>query len=71
MPGVCLWRVVADQVGQVLDEVAAEGDVQDLRAAADREHRQVALERRAQERELGAVALGHDPGRLGVGLGCP
>ena len=33
-------------LGQVLDEVAAARDVQDLAAAADREHRHVALERR-------------------------
>ena len=52
-----LVPLVADDVRQVLHEVAAERDVQHLRAAADREHRQVALERRAQQRELGVVAL--------------
>ena len=46
VPGTSLVAVVPDQVREVLDEVAAERDVQHLRAAADREHRQVALERR-------------------------
>ena len=66
--GALLVPVVPDEVGQVLDQVAAERDVQHLRAAADREHRQVARERRGQQRELGAVALGHDPVRLGMRL---
>ena len=67
-PGALLVAVVADVVGQMLDEVAAEGDVEHLRAPADRQHRQVALERRLEQRKLGAVALGHDPGRLGMRL---
>ena len=37
--GRVLVLVVADQLGQVLLEVAAACDVQDLAAAADREHR--------------------------------
>ena len=37
--------LVPDRLGQVLDEVAAAGDVQELEAAADRERRHVALER--------------------------
>ena len=52
---------VADRVGQVLDEGAAEGDVQQLHAAADAEHRHLALERGAGQRDLEGVALG--PGR--------
>ena len=37
--------LVADDLGQVLHEVAAAGDVQHLRARGRREHRHVALER--------------------------
>ena len=61
-----LVLLVADDLGQVLDEVAAAGDVQHLRAAADREHGHVALERGAQERQLGPVALRTRARRLGV-----
>ena len=56
-----LVPVVADDIREVLDEVAAERDVQHLRAAADCEHRHVPRERSLQQRELRAVALGHDP----------
>ena len=63
-----LVAVVADDVREMLDEIAAEGDVEDLRAAADREHGEVARERRVQQRQLGAVALGRRPPRLGVRL---
>ena len=63
-PGVCLCFSSPTHVRQMLDEVAAAGDVQHLRAAADGEHRHVAVERRAQERELAAVALRPRPGRL-------
>ena len=38
--------LVPDDLGQVLDDVAAAGDVEHLEATADREHRQVARERR-------------------------
>jgi hypothetical protein len=53
----------------VLDDVAAPGDVQHLEAATDREHGQIPLERRLQERELALVALGvrADSRRMGVG----
>ena len=61
-----LVLVVADELGQVLDEVAAARDVQELRAAADREHRQVAGERRLEQRELGVVASRDDPSVSGV-----
>src|SRR5205823_6478394 len=47
-------------------EIAAAGDVQDLAAAADREHRQVSLERRLEQGELRPVSLRHDAFGLGV-----
>src|SRR5882724_10633500 len=49
-----------DLVGNVLDERAAEDDVQQLLAAADAEHRLVALERALGDRQLegGALFLG-------------
>ena len=55
-PGHLLVDVRAKRLGKVLDQVAAAGDVQHLRAAADREHRHVALERRLEQRELAVVA---------------
>ena len=58
--------VVAEALGQVLHERAAAGDVDQLHAAADAEHRQVALDRGARERDLEGVALGHRADRLGV-----
>ena len=60
--------VVADVLGQVLDEVAAVGDVQQLRAAADREHGHVARERRLEQRQLGVVALAADAVVSGCGV---
>src|SRR6478735_219632 len=63
-----LVLLVADDVRQVLDEVAAEGDVEHLRAPADREHGHVSRQRGLQQRQLRAVALLNDAaGRL-VGL---
>ena len=61
--------LVADGVGQVLDQRPAARDVHHLHAAADAEQRQVALERAARQRELERVALGHRPGRLRMRLG--
>ena len=58
--------VVPDELGEVLMEIAAAGDVQDLAAAADREHRQVSLERRLEQGELRPVSLRHDAFGLGV-----
>ena len=59
--------LVPDGLGQVLEEVAAADDVQELEAAADRERRDVALERAPEERQLPRVAM-----RLrGVGLLVP
>src|SRR5689334_18115321 len=46
---------VADGVRQVLDEVAAAHDVEELEAAADRQRRDVALERGRQQGHLRAV----------------
>jgi hypothetical protein len=45
-PGRVLVLFIADHFRQVLEKIAAERDVQHLAPAADREHRQVALERR-------------------------
>jgi hypothetical protein len=61
--------LVAEQLGQMLVQRAAARDVHDLHAAADPEHRQVALQRAAHERDLEAVALGDDADRLGMVLG--
>ena len=47
-------------VRDVRDEVAPEGDVQELHAAADAEHGEVASERGTDERQLEAVALHGD-----------
>jgi hypothetical protein len=44
-----LVPLVADDVRQVLDEVAAEGNVQQLRAAADGEDGKIASECRLQK----------------------
>ena len=46
--------LVAEVVGQVLDQRAAAGDVDQLHPAADPEHRQVARDRRARERDFEA-----------------
>jgi hypothetical protein len=59
---------VADVVGQVLDQRAAERDVQQLHAAADPEHRQVAFQRAQRQRDLRAVAVGPGVGGLGMAL---
>src|SRR2546421_1878715 len=63
-----LVLLVTDDVRQVLNEVAAESDVQDLAAAADREHGHVAPERRLEERQLRAVTIRKDARRLVVRL---
>ena len=51
--------LVAELVGQVLAERPAEGHVDQLHPAADAEHRHVAFDGAHGERELRAVALGH------------
>ena len=53
--------VVAEALGQMLVERPAERDVHQLHAAADAEHREVALDRAARERDLERVALRHRP----------
>ena len=49
---------VSEALGQMLQERAAAGDVDQLHAAADAEHRQVPLDRRARERDLEASRSG-------------
>src|SRR5262245_33482822 len=63
-----LMHVGADAVWDVLLEVATESDVQHLRAAANREDRQVTGERGLHQRELEVVPLAHDARRLSVCL---
>ena len=55
--------LVPDLLREVLDEVAAAQDVEQLEAAADRERRQVALERRLEERAAPPRRGGPAPGR--------
>ena len=61
-----LVPLVADDLGEVLDEVAAQRDVQHLASAADGEHGHVARERRLEERELGRSRSGRSPFVSGV-----
>src|SRR4051794_5354631 len=61
-----LVLVVADEVGKMLDEVAAEADVQHLAPTADGQQWHVAFECPVQERQLGTVALLEHPVRLRV-----
>src|SRR5439155_8675203 len=61
--------LATDDVRKMLDEVAAARNVQDLEAAADREHRHVACERAFEKRELAAVALGARRVRLRMRVG--
>ena len=61
--------LVAEHVGQVLDQGATERDVEHLHPTADPEHRHVALHRAAHERDLGLVALRDGAVRRRVGLG--
>ena len=63
-----LVLVVADHVGQMLDEVAAARDVQHLAAAANGQDRHVACQRAVEQCELRAVALRHDAEGLVVRL---
>src|ERR671936_443450 len=61
--------LVADDLRQVLDEVAAAGDVEDLAPATDGQHGHVARQRGLQQREFGLVALGVEAGGLTMRLG--
>ena len=49
---------VAENLGQILVQRAAEGDVEHLRATADAQHRQSSVQRGPQQRELPGVAVG-------------
>ena len=62
-----LVEVRPELVGQVLDEVPAQPDVQDLHPSTDREDRQVAAERGVEECELELVAGRIGPCAPGVG----
>ena len=62
-----LCRSSPTHLGEVLDEVAPARDVQDLRAAADGEHRHVALERRARGARARRASRS---GRVPVVSGC-
>ena len=53
-------------VGEVLLQVAAVHHVQELHPAADRKHRQVAVERGLHQRELRIVAVAVEADGLGV-----
>jgi hypothetical protein len=57
---------VPHRVGDVLDQGAAEPDVEDLRAPADAEHRDPAFEGAVEHGELGRVPLGTRLPRAGV-----
>ena len=58
--------VGARVAGHVLEEVPSQRDVQDLDPAADGEERFARLQREADERDLEAVARGHDFEERGV-----
>ena len=66
LPGTRRCSSWPKHVGQVLDQRAAERDVEHLHPAADPEHRHVALHRAARERDLELVALRDDAVRLRV-----
>src|SRR2546423_14044641 len=68
LPEYLAVLLVPHDLGQVLDDVAAPGDVEHLEATADREHRQLACERGLEQRELAAVALGVRARRLRMRL---
>ena len=68
-PGRGLCPACPDDVGEVLHERAAEGDVEHLQAAAHREDRAAQLQRPRQDGQLGGVALGARRAGARVGLG--
>ena len=61
--------LVAELVGQVLAEGPPEGHIDQLHPAADAEHRHVPLDGAHGERELRAVALGHQMVGRGMQVG--
>ena len=67
--GRLAMALVAHQLGQVLMQLAAVEHVEDLHAAADRQHRQLAVERGPEQRELCLVPAPLDDRRLGMLLG--
>ena len=60
--------LVADVLGQVLEQRAPQRDVDQLHSPADTQHRHVVLDRRTRERDFKGVALGHGVDRLRVAL---
>ena len=60
---------VAVDIGDVLDQVAAQGDVEHLHAAADAQERDAFLHGQAGDGQLEGVAAGVDPGHQRVGFG--
>src|SRR5262245_62518842 len=67
--GRLAMTLVAHKLRQVLMKLASTQYVEDLHAAADGKHGQLAIERRAKQLELGLVAARVDDGRLRVWLG--
>ena len=65
--GAPAMEQVADHVGHVLVQRAAELDVEHLAAPADGQHGQVRPQRCRQQRTLAVVAVGVDPAHLGLG----
>ena len=47
-----MWTLFLGCLRQILDQRAAEGDIQDLQAAADRQDRQITFDRRMDQRNL-------------------
>src|SRR5438045_8776764 len=72
MVGECARSVLvplaSNDLRKMLHEVTAARDVQDLRAAADGEHRHVPRQGALEQRELGAIALVRAAGSLRLRL---
>ncbi len=60
--------VVAEALGEMLQQGAAIGDVDELHTTTDPKHRKVALDRRTHERDLEVIALRDRVESLGMGL---
>ncbi len=67
--GVAPVVLVSDEIGEVLVQRSAQRHVEQLHPAADAEHGHVALERAADERDLGLIPLRHRALRLRMRLG--
>ena len=61
--------LVADALGEILDEVTAAENVEQLESPADRERRKVALERTLEQAQLASVSMGLSRVRRGMALG--